>query len=88
MASFQARGRDPLFDTNTAATLEKRGRELIGLALIALGLMVAAMIASYTPDDPSWLSATDAPVQNWMGRLGAYVAAPLFMRAMAAPSLA
>ncbi|MCR9273906.1 MULTISPECIES: DNA translocase FtsK [Mameliella] len=79
MASFQARGRDPLFDTNTAATLEKRGRELIGLALIALGLMVAAMIASYTPDDPSWLSATDAPVQNWMGRLGAYVAAPLFM---------
>ncbi|WP_323769717.1 DNA translocase FtsK [Antarctobacter sp.] len=79
MATFQARGRDPLFDTNTAATLEKRGRELIGLALIALGLMVGAMIASYTPDDPSWLSATDAPVQNWMGRLGAYVAAPLFM---------
>ncbi|SNS50984.1 DNA translocase FtsK [Antarctobacter heliothermus] len=79
MATFQARGRDPLFDTNTAATLEKRGRELIGLALIALGLMVAAMIASYTPDDPSWLSATDAPVQNWMGRLGAYIAAPLFM---------
>ncbi|MGP6087092.1 DNA translocase FtsK 4TM domain-containing protein [Antarctobacter jejuensis] len=79
MASFQARGRDPLFDTNTAATLEKRGRELIGLALVALGLMVAAMIASYTPDDPSFLSATDAPVQNWMGRLGAYVAAPMFM---------
>jgi S-DNA-T family DNA segregation ATPase FtsK/SpoIIIE len=79
MASFQARGRDPLFDTNTAATLEKRGRELIGLALLALGLIVAAMIASYTPDDPSFLSATDAPVQNWMGRLGAYVAAPLFM---------
>ncbi|MBV7394362.1 DNA translocase FtsK [Mameliella sediminis] len=79
MASFQARGRNPLFDTNTAATLEKRGRELIGLGLVALGLMVAAMIASYTPDDPSWLSATDAPVQNWMGRLGSYVAAPLFM---------
>ena len=79
MATFQARGRDPLFDTKTAATLEKRGRELIGLTLIALGLMVSAMIASYTPDDPSWLSATEAPVQNWMGRLGAYVAAPLFM---------
>src|SRR6056297_1579091 len=79
MASFQARGRDPLFDTNTAATLEKRGRELIGLALVALGLMVGAMIASYTPDDPSWLSATDAPVQNWLGRLGASIAAPMFM---------
>ncbi|KUF11060.1 DNA translocase FtsK [Pseudoponticoccus marisrubri] len=79
MASFQARGRDPLFDANTAATLEKRGRELIGLLLVALGLMAAAMIASYTPDDPSWVTATDAPVQNWMGSPGAYIAAPLFM---------
>ena len=34
MASYQSRGRDPLFDTDTAATLEKRGQELIGIALI------------------------------------------------------
>ncbi|MDU8912725.1 DNA translocase FtsK [Aestuariicoccus sp. MJ-SS9] len=77
--AYQARGRDPLFDSNMAAAIEKRGKELIGLVLIGLGLAAAAMIASYTPDDPSWLSATDAPVQNWMGRLGASVAAPLFM---------
>ncbi|MDA7425150.1 DNA translocase FtsK [Thalassococcus lentus] len=79
MASYQSRGRDPLFDSETAVSLERRGRELFGLALVVLGLMAVAMIASYTPEDPSWLSATDAPVQNWMGRLGASVAAPLFM---------
>ncbi|MFW2541105.1 DNA translocase FtsK [Primorskyibacter sp. 2E107] len=79
MASYQSRGRDPLFDTDTALTLEKRGRELLGLALVALGLMAAAMIASYTPEDPSFMTATDAPVQNWMGRIGASIAAPLFM---------
>ena len=77
--AYQARGRDPLFDSNMQAAIEKRGKELMGLALVVLGLMAAAMIASYTPEDPSWLSATDAPVQNWMGRLGASIAAPLFM---------
>ena len=77
--AYQARGRDPLFDSNMQAAIEKRGKELAGLALVALGLMAAAMIASYTPDDPSWMSATDAPVQNWMGRIGASIAAPLFM---------
>ncbi|MFZ7092348.1 DNA translocase FtsK [Primorskyibacter sp. 2E233] len=79
MASYQSRGRDPLFDTNTAMTLEKRGRELAGIALVIVGLMAAAMIASYTPEDPSFMTATDAPVQNWMGRIGASIAAPLFM---------
>ncbi len=77
--AYQARGRDPLLDSTTQAAIEKRGKELIGLALIVLGLMAAAMIASYTPNDPSWISATDAPVQNWMGRFGASIAAPLFM---------
>lgn len=77
--AYQARGRDPLLDSNTQAALEKRGKELIGIALILVGLMASAMIASYTPDDPNWMSATDAPVQNWMGRFGASVSAPLFM---------
>ena len=83
MASYQAhnsnRRRDPLLDQATAVALEKRGRELLGIVLILMGLAVAAMLVSYSPDDPSWLSATDAPVQNWMGRFGAYVVAPLFM---------
>lgn len=77
--AYQARGRDPLLDSNTQAILEKRGKELIGIGLILVGLVAAAMIGSYTPDDPNWMSATDAPVQNWMGRLGASISAPLFM---------
>jgi S-DNA-T family DNA segregation ATPase FtsK/SpoIIIE len=62
-----------------AEAIEKRGRELLGLALIMLGVMAAMMIGSYTPDDPNWMVSTDAPVQNWMGRIGASIAAPLFM---------
>ncbi|MGJ8602574.1 MAG: DNA translocase FtsK 4TM domain-containing protein [Marivita sp.] len=77
--AYQARGRDPLFDSNMQAALEKRGKELGGFVLMALGAMAAMMIYSYSPQDPSWLSATDAPVQNWLGRAGASVAAPLFM---------
>ena len=77
--AYQARGRDPFLDTNMALAIERRGKELVGIVLIVLACAAAAMIASYTPEDPSWLSATDAPVQNWMGRMGASVAAPLFM---------
>jgi len=77
--AYQTRGRDPLLDSTMAEAIEKRGKELLGLALLVLGAMAAAMIVSYHPDDPSWMSATDAPVQNWMGRMGASIAAPLFM---------
>ncbi|PSL21301.1 DNA translocase FtsK [Shimia abyssi] len=77
--AYQARGRDPLLDSNMQAAFEKRGKELIGIALIVLALMASAMVVSYTPNDPSWISVTDAPVQNWMGRIGASIAAPLFM---------
>jgi S-DNA-T family DNA segregation ATPase FtsK/SpoIIIE len=77
--AYQARGRDPLFDSNMQAAIEKRGKELGGFLLMVLGALAASMIWSYSPADPSWLSATDAPVQNWLGRPGASVAAPLFM---------
>ncbi|WP_170774794.1 DNA translocase FtsK [Ruegeria lacuscaerulensis] len=79
MASLNARNRDPLLDSTTQAAIERRSKELIGIALILLGLASAAMIWSYTPDDPNWMVSTDAPVQNWMGRIGASIAAPLFM---------
>nr|WP_241525481.1 DNA translocase FtsK 4TM domain-containing protein [Pseudophaeobacter leonis] len=77
--AFQTRSRDPLLDSSMQAAIEKRGKELIGIFLIALGLIVAAMVGSYTPDDPNWMVSTDAPVQNWLGRPGASIAAPLFM---------
>ncbi|KIN63141.1 FtsK/SpoIIIE family protein [Sulfitobacter noctilucicola] len=77
--AYQTRGRDPLLDSNMAEAIEKRGKELLGLVLILLGVMAAMMIGSYTPEDPNWMMSTDAPVQNWMGRMGASIAAPLFM---------
>jgi S-DNA-T family DNA segregation ATPase FtsK/SpoIIIE len=77
--AYHSRSRDPLLDSNMQAAIEKRGKEMIGIALVVLGLMAAAMIGSYTPDDPNWMVSTDAPVQNWMGRIGASIAAPLFM---------
>ncbi len=77
--AYQTRGRDPLLDSNMAEAIEKRGKELLGLLLLVVAAMAAAMIASYHPDDPSLMSATDAPVRNWMGSAGASLAAPLFM---------
>ena len=79
MASYQARKRDPLLDSNTQAVIEKRSKELLGFALIGVGLLFAAMIYSFSPNDPSWISATDAPVQNWLGQSGASAAATLMM---------
>jgi S-DNA-T family DNA segregation ATPase FtsK/SpoIIIE len=77
MASYPARRRDPLLDQETHATLVRRGRELLGLAMLAAGLAVAALLWSYSPDDPSWLARTEAPAENWLGLIGASIASPL-----------
>jgi len=79
MAIYQSRGRDPLLDSETQAALEKRSKELLGFALSAIGVLIAMMVYSYSPNDPSWISATDAPVQNWLGRFGASTIAPVMM---------
>ena len=39
MASYHTRQRDPLLDHRVQAMLERRGRELFGLFLIALALL-------------------------------------------------
>ncbi|MFZ3581625.1 DNA translocase FtsK 4TM domain-containing protein [Loktanella sp. DJP18] len=79
MASYQTRHRDPLLDSETQAALERRSKELLGIAMIVLGLLGAAMVFSYSPTDPSWISASDAPVRNWLGMFGAATVAPLMM---------
>ena len=77
--AYQARGRDPLFDSETQAVLEKRARELMGLTLMGAGIVIALMLGSYAPEDPSWLSATDEPARNLLGRIGASIASPLIV---------
>ncbi|RJL05443.1 DNA translocase FtsK [Paracoccus siganidrum] len=79
MASWHAKQRDPLFDQNTQAALERRGKELAGAGLVVLGVLVAMLLSSWSADDPSFLSATDEPAQNYLGAIGAYIASPLMM---------
>lgn len=79
MASYTAKQRDPLLDSKLQAAIERRSKELIGIGMVVLGVMVAMMLASYTPSDPNWMAASQAPVQNWLGRFGASIAAPLFV---------
>ncbi len=77
MASYQARQRDPLFDSNTQAVIEKRGKELLGVGLFVTGIAFVLLLATYAPTDPSLFSATDEPIQNALGRIGAAIASPL-----------
>ena len=79
MATYQVRQRDPLLDQNMQAMLERRGRELLGLVLIAVGIAAALMLYSYSPDDPGWMVATDEPAANMLGRFGAAAASTLII---------
>ncbi len=79
MASYQARQRDPLLDQGTQAMLERRGRELLGLALLVAGFAFILLLGSYSADDPGWMVATDEPAQNLLGRFGAAVSSTLII---------
>ena len=79
MASINMRQRDPLLDQNTAAMLERRGRELMGLALLLAALLFALMLGSYSSEDPGWMVATDEPANNMLGRFGAAVSSTLII---------
>ena len=77
--AYQVRHRDPLLESHMQEAIQKRGQEMLGLLMIAIGVAVALMLGSYTPEDPSWLSATDEPARNILGKTGASLASPLFV---------
>ncbi|MGB3146289.1 MAG: DNA translocase FtsK 4TM domain-containing protein, partial [Paracoccaceae bacterium] len=79
MASYQARRRDPLVDQKMQAAIERRGRELLGVMLVVMALLLGLMLASFSPSDPSWFAATDQPVHNLLGSFGAAIAAPVYV---------
>ncbi|WP_209425389.1 DNA translocase FtsK 4TM domain-containing protein [Pararhodobacter sp. SW119] len=79
MASYHSPQREPLLDRQVQAQLTRRGRELLGLALIALAALLGLVLWTYAPEDPGWMAATDGPVQNALGRPGATVAAPVVL---------
>src|ERR671938_722908 len=55
-----------------------RRNEIVAIALFALSALLAFCLVSYSPNDPSWVSAGASGARNWTGRLGANVAAALF----------
>ncbi|QHQ36387.1 DNA translocase FtsK [Algicella marina] len=71
-------GRTKLVESKTEAALRRRGFELAGLCLFVLGLAIFALLWTYTPEDPSIFSATDAPPRNALGLVGASLADPLY----------
>lgn len=77
--AYQTRSRTPLLDINLQEAIRRRGTELIGLALLAASVTFGALLWTYTPKDPSWLSATSDPVQNILGSYGAAIASPLML---------
>jgi len=77
MASYPSPNRQPLLDQRLQQALSQRGKELLGLGLIAAGAAMALTLGSYSPEDPSWMAASDGPVKNAFGRAGAAIAAPV-----------
>ncbi|MFQ8430819.1 DNA translocase FtsK 4TM domain-containing protein [Amaricoccus sp. W119] len=76
-ARSKTKVRARLVETDTEIALRRRGAELLGLILIALAALAAAIIWTYSPDDPSLFSATDAAPSNALGLIGASIADPL-----------
>lgn len=75
--AYPTRGRDPLLDASTQAFLERRGVEALGLVILAVGVMFALALASYSPEDPAWIASGGREIANWAGQIGATISAPL-----------
>src|SRR5271155_5545501 len=69
------------------AALQRRLREVGGIALISLAMMAALALATWSVQDPSLSHATDAPVHNLLGMPGA-IAADLMMQLLGLGALA
>src|SRR5688572_796505 len=66
----------PLLPEPVAAFLKRRLWEGLGLALIITSALCLVALISYDSGDPSFNTGTggDVPVQNFLGKPGAYVA--------------
>jgi S-DNA-T family DNA segregation ATPase FtsK/SpoIIIE len=72
---------------HVSAVLQRRLRELGGIALISFAMLAALALATWSVQDPSLSHATNAPVHNLLGLPGA-VAADLLMQILGLGALA
>ena len=77
--AYNTRPRAPLLDTATQIAIERRSKELLGLALLAAGVVLALALGSYSDNDPSFLGSSQQAPQNWLGLFGDYAPAPLYV---------
>jgi len=61
-----------------SAPRNTRVNEIVAIGLIAMALLLGLCLASYNPNDPSWNAAGESGAHNWIGAVGANVAAALF----------
>ncbi|NWG24840.1 MAG: DNA translocase FtsK 4TM domain-containing protein [Pseudorhodoplanes sp.] len=63
--------RDHLLPEDIGGLLRRRLGEIVGLVLLALSVIVALALATWSVQDPSLSHATSAPVRNLLGSPGA-----------------
>ena len=74
MATTQTEAR-----AKTVAPKNSRRNEIIAILVFALGALLGLCLLSYNPNDPSWNTGTTLGItRNWIGPLGANIAAGLF----------
>ncbi|MDT4953839.1 MAG: segregation ATPase FtsK/SpoIIIE, family [Acidobacteriota bacterium] len=73
MATTQTEAR-----SKAPTTKNTRRNEIIAILLFALGALLALCLFSYKANDPSWNAAGQNVTRNWIGPLGANIAAGLF----------
>ena len=56
-----------------------RLQEVVGLLGLAAGLTLLVILATASPTDPNWNTASDAPIMNWLGPAGAHIAEAYFV---------
>ncbi len=71
--TYQARQREPLMDDSLREALRRRGREILGLALLGAGLVAAAAVGTYSAEDSGLLTSNGSQTQNLLGSTGAEI---------------
>jgi len=65
---------DSFLPEDLGAAIRRRIREITGIAFIAIAVLAACALATWSIKDPSWSYATNAPVHNVLGITGAIAA--------------